>query len=62
MDYDLTDISSLTDEPSNLTEIFYNSTLPGLHNSRRTCTNFLVRADKLPNYVLIPITKKGLHS
>jgi hypothetical protein len=62
MDHDLITVSSLTDEPSNLTEIFYNSMLPGSHDSRRTYTNFLVRANKLPNCVLTPITKKGLQS
>jgi hypothetical protein len=54
VDDDLLTVSSLTDDPSNLTEIFHNSTLPGSHDSRRTYTNFLVRADKLPNCVLTP--------
>jgi hypothetical protein len=53
---DCTD-SSLTSEPSNLTEIHHLSSLVTVHETRRTETGFIIRANRLPNCVPLPALK-----
>jgi hypothetical protein len=54
MDLELLTVSSLITEPDNLTALHQNSDLQTTHESRRTDTGFLIRADRLPRYVTLP--------
>jgi hypothetical protein len=54
MDLELLTVSSLTTEPDNLTALHQNSDLQTTHESRRTDTGFLIRADRLPGCVTLP--------
>lgn len=55
-------MSSLTSEPDDLTALHQLSGLQTEHQSRRTKTRFLIKADRLPNCVLLPISKIPLRS
>ena len=48
-------VSSFTSEPDNLTELFNNTALPGLHDSRRTQGGFLVAGALLQGFIPTPI-------
>jgi hypothetical protein len=49
--------SSLTTELDDLIVLYKKSGLPTEHHLRRTETSFLIRADRLPNCILLPTNK-----
>ena len=57
MDDDNLTISSLTTELDNLIELHRLSRLPITHDLRQLKSGFLIRADRLPNYVPLPGSK-----
>jgi hypothetical protein len=56
MDLELLTVLSLTTEPDNLTALYQNSDLQTTHESRRTDTSFLIREDRLPQCVTLPVS------
>jgi hypothetical protein len=58
MDLSNITISSLTTEPEDLTVIHVQSSLPTEHNSYHTDDGFWIDLKRLPNCVLLLVTKK----
>jgi hypothetical protein len=58
MDLSNITISSLTTELEDLTIIHAQSSLPTEHNSRHIDDGFWIDLKRLPNCVLLPVTKK----